>query len=348
MSLLKPAVKLGRKFQNPVPANVGGFKLIGKVLPEYIRNALNKSAEVEPKQPLGPFTTDAGVYATPPASGLRVTWFGHSSLLLEIDGVRVLVDPVWDERASPFSWTGPKRFSAPTIALEDLPPVDVVLISHDHYDHLGEQTVRRLAKLASGARWVTSLGVGAILQRFGVSAAQIKELDWTQSWTQPVAVGGLTVTAWPARHFSGRSLLNRFETLWGSFVLEGPKHRVFYGADSGPWPGFAEIAAQYDGFDLTMLGIGAYHPLWGDIHLGPDHTAEAFVAMGARGLLMPIHWGLFNLALHDWDQPVERIVALAEKRGLPLWLPVPGEPTEVVAGQAVRSLWWRRAGRGRG
>jgi L-ascorbate metabolism protein UlaG (beta-lactamase superfamily) len=336
MTLLKPAAKSGRTFLNPVPTSVGGFSTMSKVLPEYLRN----KAQVEPKTPLGPFTTDVTLYATAPASGLRVTWFGHSSLLIELDGLRVLIDPIWEQRASPLQFMGPKRFFPPTIALKDLPPVDVVLISHDHYDHLGAETVQRLAQLAPEARWVTSLGVGALLQGFGVSAQRITELNWTES-TQ---LGSYRVTAWPARHFSGRSLFNRFQTLWSSFVLEGPQHRVFYGADSGPWPGFAEIAAQYPGFDLTMLEIGASHPAWGDIHLGPDNAALAYEAMGGKGgLLMPIHWGLFNLALHAWDQPIERMLELADQRSLPLWLPTPGEPTAVVAGQPVRSEWWRQA-----
>jgi len=340
MSLLKPAEKKGRQFQNPVPTSVGGLSTASKVLPEYFRNR----AQVEPPQPLGPFVTDARAYATLPASGLRVTWFGHSSLLVETDGVRVLVDPVWEQRASPFQFMGPKRFFAPTIALEDLPKIDVVLVSHDHYDHLGAETMRRLSRVMPGARWVTSLGVGSVLQGFGVKPERITELNWTET----TSVGDLRLTAWPARHFSGRSVFNRFHTLWSSFVLEGPVHRVFYGADSGPWPGFGEIAAQYPGFDLTMLEIGASHPMWADIHLGPDNAALAYEAMGGRGgLLMPIHWGLFNLALHAWDQPIERMIELAAEKGLPLWVPTPGEPTEVVSGQPVRSEWWRRAaGRG--
>jgi L-ascorbate metabolism protein UlaG (beta-lactamase superfamily) len=336
---------------NPVPTTTGGFSMIFKVLPLYWKN----QAEAEPKRPLGPFRTDAQVYATLPASGLRVTWFGHASSLIEIDGRRVLVDPVWEQRASPFPFMGPKRFFQPTMALEEIPKLDVVVISHDHYDHLGAQTVRRLARLeaTAEARWVTSLGVGRRLRGFGVPAERITELDWTES----MELDGLKVTAWPARHFSGRGTLDRYTTLWGSFVIEGPEHRVYFGADSGWWEGFGEIAAQYDnhpseqrplargpgGFDLTMLEIGAFHPLWADIHLGPDAAVRAFEAMGARGgLLMPIHWGLFNLALHAWKQPVERIVELAAEKKIKLWLPEPGEPSEVLAGVERRSDWWER------
>jgi L-ascorbate metabolism protein UlaG (beta-lactamase superfamily) len=342
MTYLKRAEKHGGKFLNPVPTDVGGLRIVFKVLPLY----LNNPAQVEPKRPLGPFKTDASLYATAAASGLRVTWFGHSASLIEIDGMRVLVDPVW-ERASPFGFMGPKRFFEPTIALQALPKIDVVLISHDHYDHLGAKTVRQLAEApgVAGARWVTSLGVGKRLRGFGVPAEKITELDWTES----VEVGALKVTSWPARHFSGRGLLDRFSTLWGSFVIEGPRHRVYFGADSGWWEGYGQIAAQYDGFDLTMLEIGAFHPLWAAIHLGPDNAAKAFEVMmqnggGARGgLLMPIHWGLFNLALHAWKQPVERMVDIADEKGIKLWLPKPGAPTEVVGGTELRSGWWERA-----
>jgi L-ascorbate metabolism protein UlaG (beta-lactamase superfamily) len=338
MTMLRQARKTGRRFLNPVPTEIGGFSTIFKVLPLYFTN----KAETVPKRALGPFTTDITVYASTPESGLRVTWMGHSSLLLEIDGVRVLMDPVWDERASPMRWAGPKRFFAAPLRLEDLPPVDVVLVSHDHYDHLGESTIRRLAGLASmkGVQWVTSLGVGENLKAFGVDARRITELDWTQRLT--VADGRLEITAVPARHFSGRGMLNRFETLWSSFVLKGAKHKVYFGADSGWWEGFAEIGAAYGPFDLTMLEIGAFDVLWDAIHLGPDGAVRAFEALGGTGLLMPIHWGLFDLALHAWRQPMERLLEVAKERGIRLWAPEPGQPTEVVAGVEVRSDWWRK------
>jgi len=333
--VLQRAKKKGRKFQNPVETRVGGLSMIPKVLKLY---AANKEERV-PRQALGPFKTDARIYDQAPASGLRVTWFGHSSLLMEIDGVRLLVDPVWDKRASPLRWMGPKRFYESPLPLDELPDIDVVLVSHDHYDHLGKQTIRTLAELdrARKARWVTSLGVGKRLSGFGVREEQITELDWTESAT----IAELTITAAPARHFSGRKAWDRFETLWSSFVLKGSRHSVYFGSDSGLWEGFAEIGKEYGPFDLTMLEVGAYNELWKSIHMGPDGAAEAFAALGGAGLLMPIHWGLFELAPHGWRQPMERLVQKADKLGMKLWAPEPGLPTEIILGEEHRSGWWR-------
>ena len=337
MTLLKPAEKQGRKFLNPVETRVGGFSMMWKILPLYLTN----KEERVPKVPLGPFRTDPKIFEQPPASGLRITWMGHSSSLIEIDGLRVLIDPVWDERASPTRLFGPKRFFAPPLRLEEMPKLDVVLISHDHYDHLGKMTIERLAKLnaANEAQWIAPLGVGDVLQKFGVAADRISELDWKDAVATDC--GGLRITALPARHFSGRGLANRFETLWASYVLKSSKHTVYYGADSGLWDGFAEIGKVYGPFDLTMLEIGASNQLWSDIHMGPDGAAQAFAELGGQGLLMPIHWGLFDLALHAWRQPIERIIELADEAGIKLWSPTPGVPTEVVSGQASVSSWWK-------
>jgi L-ascorbate metabolism protein UlaG (beta-lactamase superfamily) len=331
MSLL-PAKRNGKRFLNPVSTRVGDLSLMFKIAPRFFFGAAARS----PKHPLGPFHTDSGVYATRPASGLRITWFGHSSSLVEIDGSRILIDPVWDKRAAPTQWAGPKRFFSPPLALEDLPPIDVILISHDHYDHLGAGTIRRLAQMESmrRTRWITALGVGNILSSLGVRPDRLTELDWTGT----VEIGSFVITALPARHFSGRRLFDRFETLWASFALLGPKHRVYYGGDSGEWSGFRDIGERFGPFDLTMLEIGASNPLWADIHMGPEGAVRSFRALGGQGLLMPIHWGLFDLALHHWAQPIEYVFAVED---LKLWSPTPGMPSEVVAGQEIRSDWWR-------
>jgi L-ascorbate metabolism protein UlaG (beta-lactamase superfamily) len=329
---LTRAQRQGKRYVNPVPTKVGGLSVMFKVGPRILFGGAART----PTHPLGPFHTDPRVYQTSPASGLRVTWFGHASTLIEIDGVTILIDPVWDERAAPTQRFGPKRFFPPPLLLEDLPPIDVILISHDHYDHLGAATVERLARMESLSRthWITALGVGTILSSLGVPPGRSTELDWTEH----VQVGPLTITALPARHFSGRSLFNRFETLWSSFALIGPRHRIYYGADSGEWYGFREIGEAFGPFDLTMLEIGASDPLWADIHMGPEGAVRSFRALGSHGLLMPIHWGLFDLALHPWQQPIERIAAV---EGLKLWSPTPGTPTEVICGEEIRSNWWR-------
>ena len=328
MAKLERAKRVGQKYQAPVETQVGGLSVIWKVLPKFLFGRKQRA----PLERLGPFRTDVSVYEAAPETGLRVTWFGHSSMLVEIDGARVLIDPVWDQRAAPVQWFGPKRFFPPAMRLEDMPRLDAVLISHDHYDHLGKGTVETLARLMPDVRWITSLGVGAELRSFGVQAGQITELDWTE--TAPV--GGISVTLVPSRHFSGRSLANRNETLWGSFVLAGPEHRVFYGADSGLWDGFRTIGAEYGPFDLTMLEIGAFNQLWKDIHLGPDGAVEAFEMLGG-GLLMPIHWGMFDLATHGWREPIERIWEL----GVRVFSPELGKVEEVAE---VRSGWWREFG----
>jgi len=336
--MLGPAQKKGEKFRNPVETKVGGLGMVPKILRLYLTNREERT----PRMSLGPFSTDASIYQQPPTSGLRITWMGHSSMLVEIDGYNVLIDPVWDEYASPVTWAGPKRFFPAPLPLYQLPLIDVVLISHDHYDHLGKQTIQELATLpaANNAIWVTSLGVAQRLRSFGVEH-EIRELNWTET-TQLNANSNsaLQITALPARHFSGRGVRDRFSTLWSSFALRGSQHNVYFGADTGLWNGLAQIGAEYGPFDLTMLEIGAYNELWKSIHLGPDGAAEAFIAMGGAGLLMPIHWGLFELALHGWRQPIDRLTYLADIRRFPLWAPAPGVPTEVMLGQEHRSDWW--------
>lgn len=331
---LAPARRVDRTFVNPVPTRVGGLALMFKIGPRFFLGAKARS----PQQPLGPFRTDPRIFAAPPATGLRVTWFGHASSLVEMDGVRILIDPVWDERASPTTWSGPKRFFAPTIPLDQLPPLDAIVISHDHYDHLGSATIRQLAKAdaARNAVWIAPLGVPAILSGMGVDSGRVREVDWMDA----VQVGAVEVTALPARHFSGRSLFNRFRTLWASFALIGPKHRVYYGADSGEWEGFREIGERFGPFDLSMLEVGAFNELWAAIHMGPEGAIRTFRALTGEGLLMPIHWGLFDLALHHWKQPIETVWGV---EGLKLWSPQPGLPCDVVPGEVLRSEWGRDA-----
>jgi L-ascorbate metabolism protein UlaG (beta-lactamase superfamily) len=270
-----------------------------------------------------------------PQSGLRVTWLGHSTMLIEIEGVRVLTDPVWGPRASPSTLVGPKRFQPVPVALREMPPVDVVAISHDHYDHLDYPTLRTLAK--SSVPFVVSLGLGAHLEYWGVHADRITELDWWESYTVPNS--GVVLTAAPSQHFSGRGLKDRNATLWSSFSARSPNHSVFFSGDTGLTTEYRSIREKLGPFDVVMLEVGAFYPAWGDIHLGPDNALKAHAMLG--GLLMPVHWGTFSLAMHAWDEPVERLLELAPQAAAQLLMPLLGQPVEPAHTESVKP-WWRQ------
>lgn len=330
-----PAPTLGDRFVNTVPTSLMG----GAKAPRMIRRLLFERRRGDPKKRIGPFRTDTSVYGNQPLQGLRVTWMGHSTLLLELDGMTILTDPVWSERASFVSFAGPKRFYPPTLALKDLPPLDAVLLSHDHYDHLDRATIEQLAVLLKNerTRFVSSLGLRKYLESWGIAPERIAELNWGQS----TSLGpDCTITATPARHFSGRSLWKKNETLWSSFVIRGPRHNVFFGGDSGIFPGFRAIGDAYGPFDLTMLEIGAYDADWPDVHMGPIRAAEAHLNLRGK-LLLPIHWALFNLAFHPWREPIERLMHVAAEKNISLFLPSPGAVHDVT-GENLQTFWWEQ------
>jgi L-ascorbate metabolism protein UlaG (beta-lactamase superfamily) len=278
-----------------------------------------------------------GAWRKKPGTGLRATWLGHSTVLIEIDGLRVLTDPVWGPRASPSRLIGPKRFQPVPVPLRALPPVDVVVISHDHYDHLDYPTIRELAR--RDVPFVTSLGVGAHLEAWGVRPERIVELDWWESHTLPHA--DLTVTAAPSQHFSGRGLKGRNATLWSSLVIRSRRHCVFFSGDTGLTTEYATIRERLGPFDLVMLEVGAFHPAWAHVHLGPENALEALALLGG-GAFLPVHWGTFKLALHPWDEPAETLLRVAPKRGVQRVMPRLGEPVEPAYADRV-TPWWRAA-----
>jgi L-ascorbate metabolism protein UlaG (beta-lactamase superfamily) len=291
----------------------------------------------ERRVPVGPLPAQNPLesWKRAPDSGLRATWLGHSTVLIEIGGHRVLTDPVWGPRASPSRFVGPKRFQPVPVPLRSMPGIDLALVSHDHYDHLDYPTIRQLAK--RDTPFVTSLGVGAHLEAWGVRPERITELDWWQSHAVPGT--DLTVTAAPSQHFSGRGLKDRNATLWSSLVLRSARHTVFFSGDTGLTTEYQVIRERLGPFDLVMLEVGAYHPAWGDIHLGPDNAVKAHALLGG-GPFLPIHWGTFSLAMHAWDQPAERLLELAQKSNFQLVMPRLGETME-PSHQKDPEPWWR-------
>ena len=271
--------------------------------------------------------------AVAPADGLAITWYGHATALVEIGGRRVLIDPVWSDRCSPSRLVGPRRLHEVPVALADLPPVDAVIISHDHYDHLDMATVTALAR-GGDAVFVVPLGVGAHLDRWGVPAARIIELDWDES----AGVAGVDLTLTAARHFSGRGL-HRDNTLWGSWVIAAGGRRVFYTGDSGYFDGYAAIGATYGPFDASLMQIGAYGRAWPYIHMTPEEAVAAHTDLGG-GLLIPVHWATFNLAFHAWTEPADRIWLEAKERDVHLAVPRPGERVDVDDPPSVDG-WWQ-------
>ncbi len=322
----------GERFRNAHPI-IAGLRDPNVSMPS-ITDFLCGGERRVPRGPLPSFNP-LDAWTKKPKSGLRATWLGHSTVLIEIDGYRVLTDPVWGLRASPSRLAGPKRFQPVPVSLAAMPPIDLVVISHDHYDHLDYPTILTLAK--SDVPFVTSLGVGAHLEAWGIVPERIAELDWWESYAVPNT--GLAITAAPSQHFSGRGLKDRNLTLWSSLVIRTQKHSVFFSGDTGLTTEYELIRKRLGPFDLVMLEVGAFHPAWGDIHLGPDNAMKAHALLGG-GAFLPVHWGTFSLAMHAWDQPAEAILDLGQKAGARLLMPRLGEPTEPAHIKKVEP-WWR-------
>jgi len=272
----------------------------------------------------------ADLEAAPDRSLFRL---GHSTLLMKLRDGFWITDPVFAERASPVQWAGPKRFHAPPIALEDLPPLRGVILSHDHYDHLDRKAIERLADRADV--FLTPLGVGDRLVAWGVPPSKVRQFDWWQGTT----IGGLQFTATPAQHFSGRGLFDADRTLWASWVIIDGDLRLFFSGDGGYFGGFAEIGRRFGPFDVTMIETGAYDPRWAYVHMQPQETVQAHLDLRGR-VLLPVHNGTFDLAMHTWDDPFERVSGLAAELGVALSTPRMGERVDLIAPKPTTE-WWR-------
>ncbi|KAA8963413.1 MBL fold metallo-hydrolase [Mycobacterium sp.] len=284
-------------------------------------------------RPAAPIPLRSPIVIDPLAGSLAVSWLGHSTTLIEIDGYRVLTDPVWGDRCSPSGVIGPARMHPPPMPLEELPAVDAIVVSHDHYDHLDMDTVVRLTR-TQRAPFFVPLGVGAHLRAWGIPRQRVVELDWNEC----ARVDRLRLVCTPARHFSGR-FLDRNITLWSSWTLIGPSHRAYFGGDTGYTRSFADVGAEHGPFDVTLMPVGAYNRAWPDIHMNPEEAVQAHRDVGGR-LLVPIHWGTFRLAPHPWAEPIERLLAAAETSDVEVAVPRPGERVQ-APGSVQCEPWWR-------
>jgi len=276
-------------------------------------------------------------FATPPAGGIRITWLGHATILVEIDGYRILTDPHFSERASPFRWAGPRRFQPVPVSIEKLPPLDAIVISHDHYDHLDYDSIRKIASKTK--HFYVPLGVGTHLRSWGIDNNKITELDW---WQEAKLGDSVVLAPTPAQHFSGRGLLNRNKTLWASWVILGKQHRVYFSGDTGMFSGFKQIGKRYGPFDYTLMHIGAYSDEWPTVHMTPEEAVQAHIELGGK-VFVPIHWGTFRLAFHDWNEPAERLYSEANRKHLQYVMPLAGQSFHNPDLPPVKT-WWRDAG----
>jgi L-ascorbate metabolism protein UlaG (beta-lactamase superfamily) len=317
-------------FQNPDNPNARPSEPAWKIWSRFLTPAPPGTVPVDPI-PVRPLT-GATLAALDPAANHLVR-LGHSSFLLKLRGKYWLIDPVFGERVSPFSFAGPKRFHPTPLALAELPPIEGLILSHDHYDHLDVPTIEYLREKV--ARYFVPLGVGARLQEMGVAAQRIEEFDWWQSGSH----AGVQLTAAPAQHFSGRGLTDRNRTLWSSWVIQSGNEKIFYSGDSGYFAGFKQIGERLGGFDIALMENGAYDSYWPSVHMTPEETVQAFQDVRGR-LLYLVHNTTFDLAFHTWQDPLARVAALTEAKGLALATPEIGEV--LTLGRPRKNvLWWK-------
>jgi L-ascorbate metabolism protein UlaG (beta-lactamase superfamily) len=271
---------------------------------------------------------------TPPGKCLRTIWLGHSSVLIEQDGFRYMIDPVFSDYASPLQFAGPLRFHEPPIALKDLPKIDAVLISHDHYDHLDTKKIKYLS--LKGSPFYVPLGIGALLQEWNVPIEQINEMQWGESEN----FADIQIVCTPSRHYSGRGLFDYKQQLWSSWTVIGSENKVYYSGDTGFSDHFETTANQFGPFDLTIIKVGAYGPgqSWVDVHMSAADAVKAHQKLKGK-VMLPVHWGIFNMGFHDWDEPIKLTVEAANEAGIRLLTPKLGETVDIKK-PYTNMPWW--------
>ena len=323
------------KFTNAIPVAEFSWSKIGG----FLKRALfEKKVNTVPKIsiPVEPLTSTS--IERLPQNKTSVIRLGHSTLLIKIENQHWLLDPVFAERASPFSFMGPKRFHQAPIDIESLPYIDGVIISHNHYDHMDEFSIKKLKDKVG--MFVMPLGNAAQLESWGVTASNIIELDWWQS----IDVKGVKIVSTPSQHFSGRGLADRDHALWSSWVIKSDKTSIFFSGDSGYFDGFKTIGEKYGPFDLTLMETGAYDKDWPDVHMAPEESAQAHKDLKGRKMI-PIHNGTFDLAFHSWTDPFEQITTIANREWIDLLTPKMGQPITLEEDESVDAardlFWWR-------
>jgi L-ascorbate metabolism protein UlaG (beta-lactamase superfamily) len=317
------------KFQNLQPTRTiaEGVSYLGMMSDFFFSKGINR----EPISELPSVKTDL---TNLPVDETTIIWFGHSSVLISTRGKNILVDPVFSSRPSPVQFAGSKSYAGTSVYnAQDLPSLDVIIITHDHYDHLDYQTILGLREKA--ALFCVPLGVGHHLEHWGIPNEKIAEFDW---WDSKTILDTMQLISTPARHFSGRGF-TRDKTLWSSYVLQTGSHNIFLGGDSGYDEAFSEIGAKYGPFDIALLECGQYDVKWPKIHMMPEETVQASIDLKAK-VLMPIHWGKFTLGLHPWTEPVERALNAADSLNVTVTTPLIGEPV-ILGNNMPGKKWWR-------
>ncbi|WP_214606952.1 MBL fold metallo-hydrolase [Hymenobacter arizonensis] len=318
------------EFVNLVPTSLSTdgnfFSMMWKFL-------FRKDPDAKPAGPLPMLPLDSLSITRKTPETVRVTWFGHSASLVELAGKNILLDPMLSIEMGPVKWATPNRYN-PSLPIgpDQLPPIDAVLISHDHYDHLDYATIRRIKDKV--ARFYVPLGIGPHLRAWGVAPERITEMNWGNEAT----VDGLTLICTPSRHFSGRGLTNRNSTLWSSWVMKSATKRLFYSGDGGYGPHFSTIGATYGPFDLTLMECGQYDQQWSQIHMLPEQSVQAARDLRSQ-MMLPVHWGAYTEANHAWNDPINRATAEAARLQQPITTPRLGEPVTLGA-ELPSARWW--------